>query len=190
MNGKMPRRCQRYFCGNCQKSFSQTPKFTYAQSLISELVKQYYEAKPSYRDLSRKYDIDKKRINGWVQEYSTNFKNTIEVAQELNPEWTGYLIIRFIILVSLLVVQLILSSFLLLIMFFRLIGQNGQTILITLAVIIGGLTGTLCASYLIGIFSGLLVFASILISKKVTTINTGYFFEGKRGWAGRFTEFS
>jgi len=91
MNGKMPRRCQRYFCGNCQKSFSQTPKFTYAQSLISELVKQYYEAKPSYRDLSRKYDIDKKRINGWVQEYSTNFKNTIEVAQELNPEWTGYL---------------------------------------------------------------------------------------------------
>lgn len=91
MNGKIPRQRQRYFCSDCQKSFSQTPKFTYAQSLVNELVKQYYEAKPSYRDLSRKYDINKNRINSWVKECSKNFKNTIDVKQELKPIWTGYL---------------------------------------------------------------------------------------------------
>ena len=55
------------------------------------MAKQYYEAKPSYRDLSRKYEIDKKRINEWVKECSNNFKTTIDVKQELNPMWTGYL---------------------------------------------------------------------------------------------------
>jgi transposase-like protein len=58
---------------------------------MDELVKEYFEAKPSYRDLSRKYDIDKKRINSWVKNCSDNFKTTIDVAKELHPSWTGYL---------------------------------------------------------------------------------------------------
>lgn len=55
------------------------------------MAKQYYEAKPSYRDLSRKYDINKNKINDWVKKCSQNFKNTIDVKQDLHPGWTGYL---------------------------------------------------------------------------------------------------
>lgn len=54
-------------------------------------MKQYYEAKPSYRDLARKYDLNKNKINQWVTERSSNFKTTFDVAQELEPSWTGYL---------------------------------------------------------------------------------------------------
>lgn len=55
------------------------------------MTKEYFETKSSYRDLARKYDIDKKRINDWVKDYSANCKGTVDVAQELKPDWTGYL---------------------------------------------------------------------------------------------------
>ena len=91
VKGKVERRRQRYFCSSCLVSFSLTPKFTYAESLIDELAKQYYDAKPSYRDLERRYEINRNKINNWVQERSEYFKDTIAVAQELNPIWTGHL---------------------------------------------------------------------------------------------------
>lgn len=85
------RRRQRYFCRDCPGSFSLTPKYTYAKSLIDQLVKEYFETKPSYRDLARKHEIDKKRINQWVKNYASSCKNSIELARELKPNWTGYL---------------------------------------------------------------------------------------------------
>jgi serine protease inhibitor len=91
LNGKIIRRRQRYFCSTCVSSFSVTSKFTYAKSLVMELIKEYFETKSSYRDLSRKYNLDKKRINDWVKDYSSNCKTTIDLAKELKPSWTGYL---------------------------------------------------------------------------------------------------
>lgn len=68
-----------------------TPKYTYSRKLINELSKEYFETKSSYRDLSRKYNINKEKINNWVKDSSANFKNTIDVAKELKPVWSGYL---------------------------------------------------------------------------------------------------
>jgi hypothetical protein len=87
----MERKRQRYFCLKCLNSFSLTSKFTYSKKLINKIFKEYFETKSSYRDLSRKYDTNKKRINDWVKSSSKNFKTTIDIARELKPVWSGYL---------------------------------------------------------------------------------------------------
>jgi len=101
-----------------------------------------------------------------------------------------YLIARLIILIFLFILQAALSVPLAIVILFKLISHNSITILITFSIVAGGFVGTMLASYFIGIGSGLLILGGTLISKKAPSFNIGYFFKGKRGWAGRFGEFS
>jgi hypothetical protein len=101
-----------------------------------------------------------------------------------------YLIVRLIILIILFIFQAVLSLLLAIVILFKLISHNSITILITFSIVAGGFVGTMFASYFVGIGSGLLILGGALISKKAPSFNIGYFFEGKRGWAGRFGDFS
>jgi len=99
-----------------------------------------------------------------------------------------YLVIRLIILIVLFISQAVLSVFLVVAISFKLISHNSTTSLITFSIITGGFLGTISASYLIGIASGLLLLSGVLVLKRVRTVNGWYFFR-KGNWAARLADF-
>lgn len=83
---------QRYKCKLCNLVFVLKNKHHYSPEFKHKIIKQYFEGKSSYRDLARQYGINKNRINEWILEKVSNFKNPHQIAKELKPRWSGCLI--------------------------------------------------------------------------------------------------
>ena len=94
--GKRQRRIQRYYCLDCQTSFSERveSKSTkrYEASLILKAADLYFNAEASYRAVGRQLHVRPYQVFLWINELGKNSKSFEEVARELSPEYSGYLL--------------------------------------------------------------------------------------------------
>jgi transposase-like protein len=96
IQGKRKRKIQRYYCHACRKSFSQGTgsKRTrrYEPSLIHKAADLYFNAESSYRAVGRQLHVRPYQIFLWLNELGNNCKSFEEVACELSPQYSGYLV--------------------------------------------------------------------------------------------------
>lgn len=55
-------------------------------------ITQYFDGEASYRSVGRELGVKADTVWGWVQEAGTRCKSFAEVAEELRPTWSGYLL--------------------------------------------------------------------------------------------------
>ena len=92
--GKRQRRIQRYYCLDCQTSFSERAESKgtkrYEPSLILKAADLYFNAEASYRAVGRQLHIRPYQVFLWINELGKSCKSFEEVARELSPQYAGY----------------------------------------------------------------------------------------------------
>lgn len=90
---------QRYRCGRCGKWFTLGRQWRrqFSFRFFCEVVRRYFDDRSSYRVIQRRRVGSQKigRMTAWrmVVEAGGNAKTDLEVAQELLPFWSGYLVV-------------------------------------------------------------------------------------------------
>jgi transposase-like protein len=93
---------QRFLCRTCRRSFTSPrktarPRASFADDVVLEAVRLYVQALTSYRVLAALLErrlgrsISRFTLNTWVDEIGGRAKTTLEVSQELRPQWGGFL---------------------------------------------------------------------------------------------------
>lgn len=93
------RRTQRYRCRTCGRTFSvrPVPRQRYASSVLAESVKRHVEDRASIRVIAKRLGelahsrISRGTVHGALTHACQRCKSPLEVAQELKPQWAGYL---------------------------------------------------------------------------------------------------
>ncbi len=83
----------RWFCKDCNKPFTSTKIKTVNFSLQIKACDLYFDSEASYRAVHRQLGIAPYRLFKIIDALGANCKSTIDVAKELNPDWSGYLFI-------------------------------------------------------------------------------------------------
>lgn len=91
--GKKIHRYQRWFCNACARSFVPQPHTAINFSFKIKACELYYDAEASYRAVSRQVGLAPYRLFEIIDTLGANCKSTLEVSQELCPQWSGYLFI-------------------------------------------------------------------------------------------------
>ncbi|MCK4821722.1 transposase, partial [bacterium] len=95
-SGKRSRKIRRYHCLNCGNWFSERASLKgtkrYEPSLILKSADLYFNAEGSYRAVSRQIHVRPYQIFLWLNELGSNCKSFEEIAQELSPQYSGYLL--------------------------------------------------------------------------------------------------
>ena len=96
IQGKRQRKIQRYYCLSCRKWFSHrvNSKRTrrYEPSLVLKAADLYFNAEASYRAVGRQLHVRPYQIFLWLDELGQQCKSFEEVARELSPQYSGYLV--------------------------------------------------------------------------------------------------
>jgi transposase-like protein len=93
---------QRFLCRTCECSFTSPRKVarsraSFADDVVLEAVRLYVQALASCRVLAALLErrlgrsISRFTLNTWVDEIGGRAKTTLEVSQELQPRWGGFL---------------------------------------------------------------------------------------------------
>jgi len=69
--------------------FSKRRRCSY--SIFSDATKRIVEDKASYRCVAKRIGVSAPAILNWVNQFGQNAKSPIEIAQELQPQWSGIL---------------------------------------------------------------------------------------------------
>ena len=93
-SGKRQRGIQRYYCLDCDTSFSERARSghtnRYESSLILKAADLYFDAEASYRAVARQLHVRPYQIFLWINEFGSNCKSFEEIAQELSFQYHGY----------------------------------------------------------------------------------------------------
>jgi transposase-like protein len=84
---------QRWYCNNCQRAFKPSKDEKINFGLKVKACELYYDAESSYRAVGRQLNIKPERVFKIVNDLGAHCKSTIDVARELQPQWSGYLLI-------------------------------------------------------------------------------------------------
>lgn len=92
--GKVVQRIQRFYCFSCHRSFtksffSKRRRFSYVT--VSDAVKRVVEDNVSYRSVARRIGVSPVAVLNWVNHFGYHAKSPLEIAQELQPQWSGIL---------------------------------------------------------------------------------------------------
>ena len=91
--GKKQRKIQRYYCLDCQSTFSKRAEHKgYQPSLVLKAADLYFNAEASYRAVGRQLHVRPYQIFLWLDELGQQCKSFEEVARELSPQYSGYLV--------------------------------------------------------------------------------------------------
>ena len=84
---------QYWYCKDCKRVFRPSKSESINFSLKAKACDLYYDAESSYRAVSRQLGIAPYRLFKIINSLGANCKSTIDVARELNPNWSGYLFV-------------------------------------------------------------------------------------------------
>ncbi len=86
---------QRWFCKNCFSSFSAKRKNNtkYQGSVAFKAADLYFASGASYRAVGRILNIKPIKVFELINNFGSNCKSFVEVAKELKPRWSGYLLV-------------------------------------------------------------------------------------------------
>lgn len=91
--GRKPSVYRRWYCCRCKRAFKLDKSSGINFALKIKACELYYDAEASYRAVSRRLGIAPYTLFTIINDLGTHCKSTIEVARELNPQWSGYLFI-------------------------------------------------------------------------------------------------
>ena len=92
LRGKQVQKRQRYYCNECQKSFSHNTwnkRKRHSENFIKKTVQLYIESKASSREVAKLMQIDQSTIVRWVNQYGQVCLNTAQTNDKLKPKWRG-----------------------------------------------------------------------------------------------------
>ena len=84
---------QRWYCNNCKRAFKPNTDTHINFGFKVKACELYYDAEASYRAVGRQLNIKPEKLFEIINELGANCKSTINVAKELKPQWSGYLLI-------------------------------------------------------------------------------------------------
>jgi len=93
-HGKVGQSVQRFYCHNCHRSFtlaSFSKRRSYSYTVITDAVKRIIEDYTSYRRVANRLVASPTTVLSWVNHFGRLAKSPIEIAQELQPHWSGVL---------------------------------------------------------------------------------------------------
>lgn len=93
-HGSRRRTTHRYYCHDCHRSFARTSfskKKRHSYQLISDAVKRVVEDYTSYRRVAARVSVSAPAVLGWVNTFGKQAKSPIEIAHDLDPQWSGIL---------------------------------------------------------------------------------------------------
>lgn len=94
--GLSKERVRRWWCNNCKRTFTpethRTLKKTHNQSIVYKAAELYFDSEASYRAVGRQLKVRPYKVFQWIDYPGSNCKSFVEVARELNPKWSGYLL--------------------------------------------------------------------------------------------------
>lgn len=93
------RQTQRYRCESCGRTFSQRPglRQRYAADVLAESVKRHLEDRASFRVIAKRLSelthrsLGRMTVHRALTGACRACKTPVEIAQELHPQWAGYL---------------------------------------------------------------------------------------------------
>jgi len=91
--GKTRTTFHRWWCHECKKPFTPKRKARIEKSLIYRLCELYFDAEASYRACSRQLGLSAYKLFLILNKFGENCKTPVEVARELKPRWSGYLVL-------------------------------------------------------------------------------------------------
>jgi transposase-like protein len=93
--GEKNEQIQRWLCKDCLHSFSshQQNDTTIQRSLIYKAIELYFDSEASYRAVGRQLGIKPLKVFEFVNDLGAACKSFVEVATELQPQWSGYLLL-------------------------------------------------------------------------------------------------
>jgi transposase-like protein len=94
LRGEKKRKKQRYFCRDCEKTFSHnhwTKHKRHTSEFIKETVRMYVESKSSSREVARSMKVNQSTIVRWVNEVGELSLKPQQANKILQPKWKGIL---------------------------------------------------------------------------------------------------
>ena len=101
LTGSGKRSVQRYRCRSCEGTFSvrREPKKKYSFQFKMAMAKRHVEERQSYRVIAKRLEeetgkwIAPTTLCRWVNEVAARSKESVVIAREYQPQWSGYLIV-------------------------------------------------------------------------------------------------
>jgi hypothetical protein len=88
---------QRWWCNQCQKSFTPQTQRSFLQSydfsFKAKAADLYYSIEGSYRSVAQQLGVTSNTAFKIINELGRNCISFVEVAQELQPQWSGFLLV-------------------------------------------------------------------------------------------------
>lgn len=84
---------QYWYCKDCKKAFRPSKGQATNFSLQVKACELYFDSEASYRAVSRQLGLAPYRLFEIINNLGAGCKSSLEVARELNPRWSGYLLV-------------------------------------------------------------------------------------------------